>query len=286
MSSVSQKNPPQKITPPDLVKMKRQGQKISMITAYDYPTARTVDEAGIDVILVGDSLGNVVLGYPNTLPVTMAEQLHHVRAASRGTARALLVADMPYLSFQIDERDTVINGGRFIKESGAEAVKLEGGSEMIPAIQRLIHARIPVMGHIGLTPQSIHLFGGYKVQGKSKSAAERLVTEALALEAAGIFALVLEGIPWQVSAEISGKLRIPTIGIGAGPHCDGQVLVFHDLVGFSFGHRPKFVREYCNLREIITESVGRYIDDIRSGDFPGLDESYSSPKSAPESESN
>jgi 3-methyl-2-oxobutanoate hydroxymethyltransferase len=263
-----------KIYPSDLTKMKVQGQKISMITAYDCPTAQVVEQAGIDVVLVGDSLGNTVLGYENTLPVTMEEQLHHVKAVRRGISRALLVADMPYLSFQVSETEAVKNAGRFIKEGHAEAVKLEGGTDMAPLIKCLIHARIAVMGHIGLTPQSIHLFGGYKVQGKSKEAAEQLVNDALAIEQAGVFAIVLEGLPWPLSQEISQKLTIPTIGIGAGPYCDGQVLVFHDLVGFTFGPTPRFVRQYCNLKETLTHAVRNYISDVQQERFPTLEESY------------
>lgn len=267
-----------KISPPDLIKMKKRREKISMITAYDYPTAKIVEEAGIDVVLVGDSLGNVVLGYENTLPVTMDELLHHVKAVNRGLNKPLLVADMPYLSFHIDEKESVINAGRFIKEGHAAAVKLEGGTSMVPIIERLIHAKIPVMGHIGLTPQSVNVFGGYKVQGKRKKTADNLIQDALDIEEAGVFSIVLEGIPWQLSKEITAQLRIPTIGIGAGPYCDGQVLVFHDLLGFSTEPTLRFVRKYSNLREIMVAAISEYKKDVQNGSFPNLKESYSSKK--------
>lgn len=271
-------NTVKKVTPPDLLKMKRHKRKISMITAYDYPTARLVDEAGIDVVLVGDSVGNAVLGYDSTLPVTMEELLHHTRAVQRGLTHALLVADMPYLSFQVDDRDTVINAGRFIKEAGAEAVKLEGGRDMLPMIEKLLRARIPVMGHLGLTPQSINVFGGYRIQGKNRQAADILLEDALSLEQAGVFAMVLEGIPWQLGQTISERLTVPTIGIGAGPHCDGQVLVFHDLTGYTCQQQksPRFVRQYCDLSTTITTAVRQYIDDVRNGAFPAIGESYGS----------
>ncbi|MBN2384682.1 3-methyl-2-oxobutanoate hydroxymethyltransferase [bacterium] len=264
-----------KVMPPDLTELKVQGTKISMITAYDYPTARLVEESGVEVVLVGDSLGNVVLGYDSTLPVTVTEQLHHVKAVRRGLKRALLVADLPYLSYHVSQEDAVRNAGRFIQEAGAEAVKLEGGSEMVPVISALLHARIPVMGHLGLTPQSINLFGGYKVQGKPKKEADRIMDNALALEQAGIFALVLEGIPWQLSQQITERLSIPTIGIGAGPYCDGQVLVFHDLIGYYPENTPRFVRQYCQAGEMIKDAVRAYCRDVRSGTFPSLKESYS-----------
>lgn len=263
-----------KITPPDLTEMKVQTRKITMITAYDYPTARVVEEAGVDVVLVGDSVANTVLGYDNTLKVTMDEQLHHVKAVRRGLSTALLVADMPYLSYHIDEIEAVRNAGRFIQEGGAEAIKIEGGMEMVTVIERLLRAKIPVMGHLGLTPQSINIFGGYKVQGKKTNDAKNIIEDAQKLEQSGVFSLVLEGIPWQLSQQISEKLKIPTIGIGAGPFCDGQVLVFHDLVGFSYSHKPRFVREYCNLRQTIKDAVKNYCLDVQKGDFPSLKESY------------
>lgn len=266
----------QKVTPSDLLRMKKQRKKITMLTAYDYPTAQVVESAGIELVLVGDSVGNVVLGYESTIPVDMDEQLHHVKAVRRGLTKSLLIADMPYLSFHIEDIETVRNAGRLVKEGGAEAVKLEGGEERVETIRKILNAQIPVMGHIGLTPQSIHIFGGYKVQGKKREAAEKLVSDARALEKAGVFAIVLEGIPWQVSKEISEQVSVPTIGIGAGPHCDGQVLVFHDLTGFTSGHQPKFVRQYCDARVFFIDAISRYRDDVKNGSFPSLDESYHS----------
>jgi len=269
---------PVKMYPADLLTMKAMGSKICMITAYDFPTAQIVEASGIDVVLVGDSLGNVVLGYDSTLPVTMTEQLHHVRAVRRGLKKALLIADMPYLSYQISVEEAIKNGGRFIQEAGAEAVKLEGGSEFLPVIEGLLRARIPVMGHLGLTPQSLNVFGGYKVKGKTKNEADRIFQDALALEKAGVFAIVLEGIPWQLARKITAGLKIPTIGIGAGPHCDGQVLVFHDLTGFQHDETPRFVRQYCNAFEIMSQAVRNYCADVQKGTFPNLKESYGNGK--------
>jgi len=248
--------------------------KIVCLTAYDYPTARFVDEAGVDVVLVGDSLGMVVLGYENTLPLTMEEMLHHTRAVRRGVRKALLVADMPYGSFHGDKNEAVRNAVRFVKEAGAEAVKIEGGERRMDLIAQLVEAEIPVMGHIGLTPQSMHAFGGFRVQGKSMEAAEQLLRDARAVEAAGAFSVVVESVPRELAARITSELRIPTIGIGAGLECDGQILVLHDMIGLSVGHTPKFARRYANVGEAIRNAVGAYADDVREGRFPSDEESY------------
>ena len=250
------------------------GRKIVCLTAYDYPTARLMDEAGVDIVLVGDSLGMVVLGYDNTLPLTVEEMLHHTRAARRGVRRALLVADMPYGSFHGDRKDAIRNAVRFVKEAGAEAVKVEGGERRMELIAQMVEAEIPVMGHIGLTPQSMHAFGGFRVQGKTVEAAEQLLRDARAVEAAGAFSVVLESIPRELAARITGELRIPTIGIGAGPDCDGQILVLHDMIGLSFGHSPKFARRYANAGEAISQAVSAYSNDVREGRFPADEESY------------
>jgi 3-methyl-2-oxobutanoate hydroxymethyltransferase len=254
--------------------MKDRGEKISMLTAYDYPTARLLDEAGIEVVLVGDSLAMVGLGYETTLPVTMEEMLHHVRAVSRGVKQALLVADMPFGSFQASVEEGVRNAGRFLKEAGAQAVKLEGGREVADLTRRLTSGGIPVMGHLGLTPQMVHQFGGFKVQGRTAPAAERLREDALLLEEAGIFALVLEGIPWQVAEVITEELRIPTIGIGAGSSCDGQVLVTNDLLGLFDDFTPKFVKRYANLKESIATAFTRYRQEVKAGAFPGPEHAF------------
>lgn len=250
--------------------------KITCITAYDYPTARLLDEAGVDILLVGDSLGMVVLGYDSTLPVTLDEMLHHVRAVRRGTRRALLVVDMPYGSFHVSIEESVRNAVRLVKEGGAEAVKVEGGERRIELIARLVEAEIPVMGHVGLTPQSINALGGFHVRGKTRDAARQVERDARAVEAAGAFAVVLESVPREVAAHVTQQVRIPTIGIGAGPDCDGQVLVFHDLVGLTDGHTPKFVRRYANLSAEISRAVSEYCSDVRSGTFPSDAESYHS----------
>ncbi|HXM99379.1 MAG TPA: 3-methyl-2-oxobutanoate hydroxymethyltransferase [Candidatus Dormibacteraeota bacterium] len=269
-----------KITVPDLLQRKfpkagiSESEKITCLTAYDYPTARLVDEAGIDVILVGDSVGMVVLGYETTLPVTMEEILHHTRAVRRGVKHALLVADMPYGSYHDDVNVAVRNAIRLVKEAGAEAIKLEGGERRLELVSRLTEAEIPVMGHLGLTPQSVNAFGGYRVQGKSASAAEQLLRDAHALEAAGAFAIVLEAVPRELAAEITRSIKIPTIGIGAGPDCDGQILVLHDLLGLTFGEPPKFARQYANLNEIISTAVREYRDDVLANKFPLDEESY------------
>ncbi len=270
-----------KITVPDILNRKSGSaipntnrSKITCLTAYDYPTARLLDEAGVDVLLVGDSLGMVVLGYESTLPVTIEEMLHHTRAVRRGARRALVVADMPYGSYHTDMAESLRNAVRFVKEAGAEAVKVEGGERRIELIARLVEAEIPVMGHVGLTPQSRNAMGGFRVQGKTPEAAEQVRRDAHATEAAGAFAVVLEGIPRELAAQITAELRIPTIGIGAGPDCDGQVLVLHDLVGLTFGPTPKFARQYANLGEIITQAAKEFCRDVREGHFPSDAESY------------
>jgi 3-methyl-2-oxobutanoate hydroxymethyltransferase len=228
----------------------------------------------VDVVLVGDSLGMVVLGYDNTLPLTVEEMLHHTRAVRRGVRKALLVADMPYGSYHADKGEAVRNALRFIKEAGAEAVKVEGGERRMELIAQLVEAEIPVMGHIGLTPQSVHAFGGFRVQGKTVPAAEQLLRDARSVEAAGAFSIVLESIPRELAAQITGELRIPTIGIGAGPECDGQILVLHDMIGLSAGHAPKFTRRYANVSETISKAVAAYTEDVRDGSFPADEESY------------
>jgi len=266
-----------KITVPDIVSRKSHGvthPRITCLTAYDYPTARLLDDAGVDMLLVGDSLAMVVLGYENTLPVTIEEMLHHTRAVRRGTRHALVIADMPYGSFHTGIEDSVRNAVRFIKEAGAEAVKIEGGEKRLELIHRLVEAEIPVMGHVGLTPQSLHALGGFKVQGKTAEAAEQLLRDARAVEAAGAFSIVLEAVPRELAAQVTRELRIPTIGIGAGPECDGQVLVIHDLLGLHLGRQPKFARRYAHLAETIAQAVGQYCDDVRTGQFPTDAESY------------
>jgi 3-methyl-2-oxobutanoate hydroxymethyltransferase len=251
--------------------------KITCLTAYDYPTARLLDEAGVDILLVGDSLAMVVLGYESTLPVTLEEMLHHTRAVRRGTHRALLVSDMPYGSYHDDPMVAVRNAVRFVKEAGAEAVKIEGGERRMDLVARLVEAEIPVMGHIGLTPQSVNTFGGFRVQGKTEQAGDQLMRDARAVEAAGAFAIVLESIPRELGARITAELRIPTIGIGAGPDCDGQVLVINDLLGLSFGHAPKFTRRYADVGEIISRAAAEYCRDVQQGRFPSDEESYHMP---------
>ncbi len=263
-----------KVTVPQILECKLQGRKIACLTAYDYPTARLADEAGIDLILVGDTLAEVVLGYDSTVPVTVDEMVHHVRAARRGMQRALLVADLPYGSYHEGETQGLAAAIRFIKEGGAEAVKLEGGRKRAELIRRLVEAEIPVMGHIGLTPQSVHHFGGYGVQGKTVESANQLLLDAQAVEDAGAFAVVLEAIPRELARVITGRLRIPTIGIGAGPDCDGQILVLHDMAGLSFRTPPKFVRRYGAVKENLSEALSRYRSDVTEGRYPADEESY------------
>lgn len=267
-----------KISVPLLLQRKARSEKITCLTAYDYPIARLVDEAGIDLILVGDTLGPVVLGYDSTLPVTDEEILHHLRAVRRGVKRALLVADLPYGSYHINCEEALRIAIRFLKEGKAEAVKLEGGRKRASLIRRLVDAEIPVLGHVGLTPQSVHVFGGHRVQGKTAAAASEVLEDALAVEDAGAFAIVLEGMPRELAGLITRRLRVPTIGIGAGPECDGQILVLHDLLGLTAGPLPKFVRPYAAIAETIRGALERYGDDVRAGRFPCDAESYHWPQ--------
>ncbi len=272
-----------KVTVPELLQRKTSAagssdkKKIACLTAYDYPTARLVDEAGVDVVLVGDSLGMVVLGYVSTLPVTLEEALHHTKAVRRGVQHALLVGDMPYGTYHGEIHEAIRNAMRFVKEAGAEAVKIEGGERRLELIARLTEAEIPVMGHVGLTPQSVNAMGGYRVQGKTPVAADQLMRDARSVEAAGAFAIVLEGIPREVAAEITRVVRIPTIGIGAGPDCDGQILVLHDMLGLTFQEPPKFARRYANVGETISQAVREYCADVQTGSFPSDAESYHAP---------
>lgn len=273
---------PEKVNAPSLKTSKQRGERLVCLTAYDFPTARIVDEAGIDIILVGDSLGNVVLGYGNTVPVTLDEILIHLKAVRRAVQRALLVADMPYGSFHTGADDAVRNALRLVKEGGAEAVKLEGGHKRVPLVKRLVDEEIAVMGHIGLTPQSINKLGAYRVQGKTAEAARELIDDARALEDAGAFAIVLEVVPREIARLITESVSIPTIGIGAGVHCDIQVLVLHDMLGLSFGKLARFVRPYANLNEVMSDAVTRYADDVRNGTYPSDHESYALPAEAAE----
>lgn len=263
-----------KVTIQDFFKRKQEGQKITMLTAYDYPFAQMVDEAGIDAILVGDSLAMVVQGLENTLPVTMDEMVYHAKMVSRATKSAMVIGDMPYLSYQVSIEDAVRNAGRFLKEAGAHAVKLEGGREVADKVGAMIKAEIPVMAHIGLTPQSIHRMGGYKVQGRSEEAGKRLVEDAKILQEAGAFSLLLEAIPAELAEQITGELEIPTIGIGAGPHCDGQILVMHDVLGMFERFVPKFVKRYAHLREDAIKAIRQYRDEVERGVFPGKEHSF------------
>lgn len=274
-----------KITVPDLMQRKSLSaansinKKITCLTAYDYPSARLMDEAGVDIVLVGDSVAMVELGHDSTLPLTLEEALHHTKAVRRGVQRALVVADMPYGTYHGEIHEALRNAMRFVKEGGAEAVKVEGGERRLELIARLTEAEIPVMGHIGLTPQSVNALGGYRVQGKTPATAEQLIRDARSVEAAGAFAIVLEAMPRELAAEITHVLHIPTVGIGAGPDCDGQVLVLHDMLGLTFQDAPKFARRYANVGEIISNAVREYCADVQSGNFPSDAESYHAPGS-------
>jgi len=262
-----------KVTAPS-VRAAKGGEKIRMITAYDAPSARVADRAGADIILVGDSLANVVLGYESTPQVTMDEMIHHTAAVTRTVPRALVVGDMPWLSYHITPEDSVRNAGRFVQEGGVGAVKLEGGAKRVETIRAVLDAEIPVMGHIGLTPQSVHAMGGYNVQGRGLEAAHSLMEDAAALAEAGVFSIVLEGVPNVVAAMITEEIPVPTIGIGAGSDCDGQVLVYHDVLGLHDGHLPKFVRKYAELADTAVDALERFFADIQSGEFPSDDETY------------
>ncbi len=263
-----------RITVQDFLRMKSEGKKITMLTAYDYPFAQIVDEAGIDGILVGDSLGMVVQGLENTLPVTMDEMIYHTKMVSRGVKNALVIGDMPFMSYQAGIGDAVRNAGRFLKEAGASAVKLEGGGEVAEQVRAMTRSDIPVMAHIGLTPQSIHRMGGYRVQGKTEEAAKRLVEEARIMEDAGAFSLIIEAVPMDLAKKITGGLSIPTIGIGAGPYCDGQVLVLHDVIGMFERFVPKFVKRYANIKEEALRAVREYREEVQEGKFPSEKESF------------
>lgn len=266
---MNEQKKPAKVTATSVLEMKSRGEKITMLTAYDYPTALIVEEAGIELILVGDSLGNVVLGYETTCPVTMEDMIHHTKAVSRAASRALVIGDMPFMSYQASITDAVYNAGRFIKEADAQAVKLEGGKEVAEIIRRIVDCGIPVMAHLGLTPQSVNAFGGFKVQGRTDAAAERIMSDARLVQEAGAFALVLECIPAPLAAKITRDLTIPTIGIGAGVDCDGQVLVIHDMLGF-FEEKStrRFVKKYCDLHGQILSAVERYVEEVKSASFP------------------
>jgi 3-methyl-2-oxobutanoate hydroxymethyltransferase len=269
-------------TTEDIRQMKERGEKIVMLTAYDYPSARLAEAAGVDTILVGDTLGMVVLGYDSTLPVTMEDMLHHTKAVVRGSERALVVADMPFMSYQTGLDDAMRNAGRFLQEAGAQAVKLEGGVHMAETVRRLVQVGIPVVGHIGLTPQSVNQVGGYKVQGRTPAAAERLIEDAVALQQAGAFAVVLETIPAPLGKAISERLRMPTIGIGAGAGCDGQVQVWHDLLGLYTAFVPKHAKQYAPVGELIEAAIGEYVAEVKGGAFPTDKESFTMPRAAAE----
>jgi 3-methyl-2-oxobutanoate hydroxymethyltransferase len=265
----------------DVQRFKDEHRRFSMLTAYDYLSARILDEAGIPVLLVGDSLGMVMLGYPTTLPVTLDEMIHHAKAVSRGSRQALLAGDMPFMSYHVSEEQAIASAGRFLQEGGMHAVKLEGGGRTVGITRRLTEMGIPVMGHLGLTPQFVHQMGGFKVQGKGQAQAARILADAKELEQAGAFSLVLEGVPGDLAARVTQALHIPTIGIGAGAATDGQVLVFHDMLGLTTGKAPKFVKRYANLAEEIANAAQRFAREVASGEFPGPEHAYSANGSTP-----
>lgn len=271
---------PEKVFVPALREAKEKGEKLVCLTAYDYPTARIVDEAGVDIILVGDSMGNVIHGYGNTIPVTLDEICSATKAVKRGSNRALIVADMPYGSFHTGDNEAVRNALKLMKDGGAEAVKLEGGRNRVGLVKRLVDEEIPVVAHVGLTPQSVHKMGGYRVQAKTADDAKILIEDAKMLEEAGAFAIVLELVPREVAEIVTNELTISTIGIGAGSSCDIQVLVLHDLIGFTFGRQPRFVRQYANVSEVITNAITAWMDDVKTGNYPSQAESYGFPEEA------
>jgi 3-methyl-2-oxobutanoate hydroxymethyltransferase len=262
------------VTVRDVRAFKERGEKFAMLTAYDAPSARLVDEAGIPLILVGDSLGMVVLGYPTTIPVTMEDMLHHTAAVVRGAENAMVVGDMPFMSYQGSTADGIRNAGRFLKEAAAHAVKLEGGGRVLDLVARLTDAGVPVMGHLGLTPQSVNQFGGYRVQGRDHEQAARILQDAKDLEASGVFSIVLEAVPSDLARDVTESVAVPTIGIGAGPHCDGQVLVFHDLLGLSAGRLPRFVKRYADVGDDIRAATRRFADDVAKGVYPAPEHTY------------
>jgi 3-methyl-2-oxobutanoate hydroxymethyltransferase len=271
---VENETPRSKVTAPSILSRKG-GPRIRMVTAYDYPSAVIADRAGADIILVGDSLANVVLGFEDTLSVDLDVMIHHTAAVARANPKALVLGDMPWLSYHVSTADAVANAGRLVRGGGAEAVKVEGGRKRLEVIAGILDAEIPVMGHIGLTPQSVHAMGGYRVQGKATEAARELIRDAIALAEAGVFGIVLEGVPTLVAEIISKEVSVPTIGIGAGPHCDGQVLVFHDVLGLHDGHLPKFVRQYESLQHRAVDAIADFFADVEKGTFPTEEESYS-----------
>jgi 3-methyl-2-oxobutanoate hydroxymethyltransferase len=274
MSTQSRSNNPVKVTTQTVVEMKQRGEKISMLTAYDYTMAGIVDSAGIDVILVGDSASNVMAGFDTTVPMTLDHMIYHTSCVVRGVNRALVIADLPFMSFQVTAKEALISAGRMMKEAGAHGVKLEGGSSVINTVKRIVDAGIPVMGHLGLTPQSIYKFGTYKVRAKEEEEAKKLIEDARKLEQAGVFSIVLEKIPAQLAKKVTDAISVPTIGIGAGSDCDGQVLVLHDMLGLNKDFSPRFLRRYADLNEIAGEAVKNYISDVKSGDFPNENERY------------
>ena len=274
MSTQSSTDRPAKVTTQTVVDMKQQGEKISMLTAYDFTMAQIIDQAGIDIILVGDSAGNVMAGHETTVPMTMDQMVYHTSCVVRGVQKALVIADLPFLSYQVTPNEALRSAGRMMKEAGAHAVKLEGGKPVIDTVKKIVDAGIPVMGHLGLTPQSIYQFGTYKVRAKDAKEAEQLIEDAKALEKAGCFSIVLEKIPATLAQKVTKAISITTIGIGAGAGCDGQVLVMHDMLGLNKEFNPRFLRRYADLSSTITEAVQQYIGDIKSGDFPNEEEQY------------
>lgn len=274
MSTQQKSSRPEKVTTQTVVNMKEQGQKIGMLTAYDYTMAGILDDAGIDVILVGDSASNVMAGHETTVPMTLDHMIYHTSCVVRGVNRALVIADLPFMSYQVTAKEALISSGRMMKEAGAHAVKMEGGTTITKTVKRIVEAGIPVMGHLGLTPQSIYKFGTYKVRAKEEQEANQLLEDALALEQAGVFSIVLEKIPAPLAKKVTSGISIPTIGIGAGPDCDGQVLVTHDMLGLNKDFSPRFLRRYADLHQQMTDAVSHYIKDVKQGDFPDESERY------------
>ncbi len=275
MSTQTGSNRPAKITTQTVVEMKQNGEKISMLTAYDYTMAQIIDQAGVDIILVGDSASNVMAGFETTVPITLENMIYHTSCVVRGVDRALVIADLPFMSYQVTPKEALISAGRMMKEAGAHAVKMEGGKSIINTVKKIVDAGIPVMGHLGLTPQSIYKFGTYKVRAKEEQEAEALIEDAKLLEEAGCFSIVLEKIPAVLAEKVSNELSIPTIGIGAGVHCDGQVLVIHDMLGMNKDFSPRFLRRYADIHSVMTDAVQSYIKDVKSKDFPNSEEQYS-----------